>query len=228
MTGPESGAALLARMKPQLREVHTEICLRPDLLDEHAVAESELAEIIAEDAVGRPRMGSGASAGDTVNVALSPAAKKQAKKVDTLEKQIVEHSIKFKLRGLPKDEWRVLTESNPPRKDNQFDLLQGYNRDAVADAIVRASIYEPVFEDCTEAGCEHLACGTWQQLVLFCNDGEWEELRRSASEANGRVNPNPKSELASRVLGSRAPTSKRRAPGKSPRAGSTAGNPSGS
>ena len=131
------------------------------------------------------------------------------------------------MRALPKDEWQVLCDLHPPRKDNQFDMVSGFNRDAVVDAAVRECMYDPVFEDCTEKGCKHLECGSWQQFVGFCNSGEWQELRRVANLVNGRVNPAPKSELASRVLTKRGATSRRRVGGQAPApAAGTAGNPS--
>lgn len=42
-TGPQSGADILARIKPRLREERTQLCLRPDLLDAWADAAERLA-----------------------------------------------------------------------------------------------------------------------------------------------------------------------------------------
>ena len=53
MTEALSGADLLARIKPTLREESTQICLRPDLLDAWEEANHALATSQVEDSTGR-------------------------------------------------------------------------------------------------------------------------------------------------------------------------------
>lgn len=177
MSEPVSGADLLARIRPRLNEGEIEICLRPDLIDEWQEANETLQELVA----------AGMKPG---RIASKPTEQiEAAKRVQDLEQQIQAASAVFRFRALPKDEWRALCDDHPPRKGNEVDHWTGYNRDAVLDAAVRASLYDPVFDD-----------ESWANLVAVTSGGEWEELRKEANSVNRGVNDNPKSELASSIL----------------------------
>jgi hypothetical protein len=77
-------------------------------------------------------------------------------------------------------------------------MMVGYNRDAVGDALVRASMVEPTFDD-----------ESWPALVEVVSIGEWNRLRQVAEKVNGSVvTESPKSPLASRILSSHAASSK--------------------
>lgn len=212
---PQSGADLMARIKPVRRRVTTEICLRPDLLDEWQAANEELSEKVQADAaeIGRRRLGSGSSQSDPDDESLSPAARKIATRIQKLEGEISETSMVFTFEAMSKDAYQERCDQHPPRKGNQIDLITGYDRDAVLDACVRECLIDPVFEDCTEKGCTHRECGTWQAFIAVCNPSEWAEMRERVSEVNGRSEGSPKSELASRVLAKRVRASKRSAAG---------------
>lgn len=186
----ETGAELLARIKPKRRERGTHICLRPDLLDAWADAENALTKQIAEDAANK-RLAGGKS---------SAKQKKLAEAVEAIEAEIEDTQVRFVFQSMPKDEWRELCDAHPPRKGNQFDLITGYDVAAVNDAAVRKCMVSPVFEDCTKDGCVHEDCGSWQQFIGVCNPSEWDELRTTTTEVNGVVMDAPKSSLAARVL----------------------------
>jgi hypothetical protein len=217
-SSPESGAALLARIKPRLREVSTQLCLRPDLLEDWESKSEELdAANLALEAV-KQADAQGARLGTGVSAETKAAAAKVnglAAEVAALEAEIEATQVRFRLRALPKDKWEGLTADHPPRKDNVADLYYGANRDGVLDAAVRLCLFEPVFEDCAINDCEHADCGSWQQFVSVCNSSEWAELRRATNEVNGAVVDAPKSELASRILSSNASVSKPRRRGVS-------------
>ena len=107
-------------------------------------------------------------------------------------------SVTFRFRGLPRDKFRALCDQHPPRKEDIGDLTVGYHRVDVGDAMVEASLYEPVFD--AEA---------WEALLDVISIGEWNELRRRAEKVNGSVvTESPKSLLASTILSSRARGSK--------------------
>lgn len=191
-TTPQSGADLLARIQPRLREQATQICLRPDLLDEWEAANDELQESQARD-VGSARLASG----------VSSATKRIAQKVQIIERQIEDNSIWVKFRAMPKDDWIVLCEQYPPRRGNDIDAVIGYDRDSVQDAMVRACMIDPVFDE-----------KSWAEFVKVVNPGEWAELRETVSQVNGAVTGTPKSVWAERVLSKRAAGSKSPANGE--------------
>lgn len=209
---PLSGADFLARVQPRLREQATQLCLRPDLLDQHEALEEELTEAVNE-VKASPRLG---TSGET------PRIRELVEQIEALEAEIEALSTWFRLRAMPKDRWTALCEQHPPRKGHEVDTYLGYNPDAVADAAVRACLYDPVFEDCTVPGCPHDDCGSWQQFVKVCNPSEWAELRECVRIVNGSVKP-PKSRLAASVRASLAAGSKSPASGGSRRASSTGG-----
>lgn len=182
MTEPQSGADILARIKPRLREEQTQICLRPDLLDAWEEATTELAEQQAAD-VGSPRLGS----------AASKSAQKLAAKVQSIEAEIEATAIHFRFRAMSKDKWQALCANHPPRSGNDMDRMVGYDRDGVLDAAVRECLIDPVFDQ-----------AAWAEFLEVCNPSEWEELRSTVNSVNRSVVDAPKSVLASRILSRRA------------------------
>src|SRR5690349_11242648 len=109
MTEPQSGAELLARIKPRLREDRTQLCLRPDLLDAWADAAETLAEKQAESQQSE-RLG---TKGNTATV------KKLAAEVQRIENEIAETGIWFHFRAMPKSAWQALCAEHAPRSNNQ-------------------------------------------------------------------------------------------------------------
>jgi hypothetical protein len=226
-----SGAALLKKIKPTLRRKRVHICLRPDLLNEWNVANEAMQESMAKDAAdaadeGRPRLA-------TQEFKYSDATIELANKVEAIEKRINAADAVFEFEALPQDEWTSMVAGYPPRKDNPYDLLAGYDRSAALDAGVRRCLVDPVFEECPSESdgtieCDHSAgseCdgGSWQAFLRVCASSEWEELRNGVSEVNTETQDNPKSVLASRVLSSSAASSGSRKRGVSRIGSSTAG-----
>lgn len=199
MSGPRSGADVLARTKPVVREVSTNICLRPDLLDAWEAANDALTDAQAADTSGG-RLSSG----------VSTATRKLAQKVTEIEAEIDATQVNFTFRALPKDKWYGMLDEFPPRTDNQLDNYVGYDRDAVLNEAVRRCMIDPVFEVCTVTGCTHDECGTWEAFLKVLNHSEWDELRGTVNACNSAVVDAPKSELASRILGSPGSASKPR------------------
>jgi hypothetical protein len=225
-----SGAALLKRIRPRLKRVRIHLCLRADLLADYHKAETELARLMdedAKDAPAKPRLGSG-------EFVYSDATQLQARKVQKLEEQIAESDTVFELEALPKDEWNSHVANYPPRKDNHYDMLAGYNRDEALEHAVRRCLIDPEFEDCVtlqpdheEYGntCDHTPdslCegGSWQGFVRVIASTEWEELKNGVSSVNTQGEDNPKSVLASQVLRSSGANS------ESPRSTASASAPS--
>ena len=197
MSEPQNGADLLARIKPQMREESTQICLRPDLLDEFEAADAELVKSRAADLAGN-RLADGTSA----------KTRKLAEKVLGLQEQIDGTAITFRFKAMSKDRWRALCDAHPPRPKNRLDASVGYNCDAVLDEAVRLCLLDPVFDMCEKPECDHEACGSWEQLVKKLNPSEWNELTETVNSVNQGVVDAPKSVLASQILARRGNTSK--------------------
>lgn len=197
MSNPMSGADILARIKPQVREESTQIVLSGDLMAQWEKLDADLAASRDRDMAGN-RLADG----------ISAKTKKIAQQVEDLEKQIADQAVDVRFRAMHKDRWRALCDNHPPRKADEFDMLAGYNRDAVLDQAVRVCMIEPVFADCEAKDCEHTDCGSWQQFASVVPPGEWEELKITVNSVNRGVVDAPKSALASRILGRRATTSR--------------------
>lgn len=193
MSEPMDGRALLARIKPTLREESTQLCLRPDLFEAWEEANQALIESRMKDRASQ-RL---SSSGD------STATKTLAKKVQALEAEIAEHAITFRFRALPKDKWQALCDRHAPRKGNELDLFAGYNRDAVIDAAVRVCLVDPVFDDVS-----------WGEFLEVVNPAEWNELRTVVNQVNRAGGDLPKSELASQILSKRGSGSRSAASGE--------------
>lgn len=197
-----SGADILAAHQPVLAEAVAHICLRPDLVDAWTQANEALIEAESQKA-GNERLGSG----------TSPRAKELAQKVRDIEDEIAAHDLAFTFRGISKDRHSEICDEHPPRPDNNRDLMVGFNRQAVDNAVARECLVDPVFEDCTKKGCKHADCGSWQQFLAVCPPGEWDEIVTVVREVNGAVMKAPKSVLASRILDKGGSVSRRRARG---------------
>jgi hypothetical protein len=208
---PKSGKDLLAKIQPRRPKGRTQICLRPDLIREWETENEKLAE---ESLDSSSRL---AGQGPTKQMTA------QAKKVQKLEDQVEDASVWFHMEALDPDEWNELADMHPPRKDRQFDLMIGYNPEAVLDQAVRDCTYDPVFETCETEGCDHSDCGTWEALRRSLNGGEWEELRKLARELNSGSAAAPKSPLALSILAQRDSDSAPRGAGQARRRGGSTG-----
>lgn len=189
---PRTGADILTQIKPVLRVESTHLCLRPDLIEQHDLLVSELAEIEAasHDEDGKR---TGRLAGGTPS-----RARDLAKQITDLEAEIEAARVEFKFQAMPNHKWQALCDKNPPREGNQLDNMWGFNQEAVYTEAIRISLIDPVFDD-----------ASWAQFVEVCNPSEWRELRDMVQLVNRSVTDAPKSPLASQVLARRATGRKR-------------------
>lgn len=203
-----SGADILAAHvgedgKPVRRTAVAHICMRPDLIDEWHKANDELAERQTEDA-GKQRLGTGG---------VSKETKAAAERVRQIEEKIDAADEAFTFEKIGKTRYSEICEEHPPREGNQLDMMVGYNREAVDNAVALESLVDPVFESCTKKACKHESCGTWEALLRFLGPGEWQVIADAVREVNEAVTTTPKSVLASRVLDRAASGSRQRARG---------------
>lgn len=193
-----SGADLLRRHKRTMRVEKIQLCLRPDLVEKHIELNEELA-------------GMAIRSGERLANAATTEAKALAQRIKALESEIEDASAWFEFQQMGRDRWQELVDNNPAREGNVIDAYTGFNRDGVLDDAVRVSLISPVFEDCDgtraneETGqpeaCPHDDCGTYQQWSKQTPASEWQAVRDVVNVVNSGVVENPKSELASRILG---------------------------
>lgn len=177
MSAPVNGDDLLARIKPKLRRIRHQVCLRPDLLDQWQDASDELKA--ARDAATTGRL----------NSEETSALRGYAETVKAIEDEMDAVSPWFEFEALSIPQYQALVAEHPPREGDQMDLYAGHNRDAVLDALVRRCLVDPVFSD-----------EGWATFLETCAPAEWSALRSAVTEANGGTVKPPKSRLASRLL----------------------------
>lgn len=199
---PRSGADILAEIQDAPDRVAVaHICMRPDLIDAWETENDRLMELKAADS-GNKRLGTGG---------VSAATKEQAEKVRAIEEQIEASDVAFSFHKIDKSRHSEICDEHPPRDGNMQDLMVGYNRDAVDNAVVHECLIDPVFDLCGKKACKHTNCGTWEALLKRIGPGEWQEMVQVVQGVNGAVTANPKSVLASRILDRPASGSRRRA-----------------
>lgn len=216
----ETGADILKRINPQRRVETTTVCLNSSLLREFQEADIKLVELVGATTANPNRLNPGVVM-EQAEKSEDPDIRAQARKVRKIEDAIVDAQVEFTFTAMTKDDYANICAHHRPRQGDQIDLVVGYDRDAVLDAMVRASLTSPTFETCNgcveptcnepscdhDQGCDHAECGTWEQLVSVINPSEWAALRDTANLANSGVNDSPKSVLASRILDRRATAS---------------------
>lgn len=164
----------------KLPEKPVSICLRGDLQVQFEELERKLAE--AEKRTDDSLAGKGTRA--------------IAQQIEDLREQMLEHTIEFRLRAMPRPQWRAFVDEHPPRKGDdggidERDKWLGVNTDTFPDAMVRLSVVDPVLDDDDWATLD--AALTDRQFDLLCDAG-WALNRRDVDV--------PFSRAALRILGS--------------------------
>lgn len=166
--------AMLAEAK--LPEATVMICLRGDLAADHEAAERELEQ--AEKKSGDSLAGSGA--GPIIE------------RIEALEAEMTEHTYEFRLRALPRAEWRALCNEHPPRKGDDGGVVDsdriGVNADTFYDAIIRACLIDPELTD-----------DEFEQLTGALTDRQYDDIAEAAWGLNRREVDVPFSRAASRM-----------------------------
>lgn len=175
MTEPINGDDLLTQIKPTLPRARVQVCLRPELIDEHARKQEELES--AQGSAAQRLAGSD--------------AKRLAQELLDLEEEIDSVSPWFEFEALPVEKYQALLVKHPPREGDRSDAMVGHNRLAVTTELVRVCLVSPTF---TDEG--------WTELRKVCAPSEWAALCEAVNGANGRDVTPPKSRLASRLLSS--------------------------
>jgi hypothetical protein len=123
--------------RAKLAERTVPICLSGDL-----VAEFEAAERALVDA---QRKNTNSLAGDGTGDILD--------RMSQLQEQMRDDTEIFRLRAMPKAKFRALVAAHPPRRTDdgqdvdERDKFIGVNTETFFDALIRASVVEPVLDD---------------------------------------------------------------------------------
>jgi len=157
-----SGKGTLKNFKAMLNaaklpERTVEICLRGDLVAEHQQAERDLER--AEKAAGNSLAGNG-----TAEI---------AERIQALEAEMQESVYTFRLRALPKPEFRAFKAEYPVRiedgEPNKQDAVFGFDVDKGFEPLARMCLIDPELDD-----------ETWAQLMGKVNEQQFEELAAAA------------------------------------------------
>jgi len=92
---------------------------------------------------------------------------------DALAEAVEAATIRFTLRALPRQEWTDLVKAHPPRKDHIEDRKVGLNEETFYDALVKASIADPL-----------PTAEEWEQIDSVLTQGEWTRLVTAAQALN--------------------------------------------
>lgn len=139
----------LKNQKAKLPEKTIPVCLDAAAIEAYREAESEARRSAADSLGGKP------SVPDEIAAAVEAA------------------TIRFTLRALPRREWTDLVKAHPPRKDHLEDRKAGLNEETFYDALVRASIVDPV-----------PTAAEWEQIDAVLTQGEWTRLVTAAQALN--------------------------------------------
>lgn len=168
----------------RLPERTVQLCLRGDLLAEHAELEARLA-------VAR-RASADSLAGNADAVRISHD-------IEALQELMAEHTIELRLRALPRRQWAELVAKHPPRRDDGGRTLDadtsGVNVDAFMAEVLHRCIVDPELPEAEFA-----------RLVDEClTDAQYGQLTETVWTLNRSEVSVPFSRAASTILRASAP-----------------------
>lgn len=169
-------AKLLANVRLPEREVP--VCMRPDLVADHEAADAELLALLQRPA----QKFSGDGRGEL------------RQKILDLEAEMAASTYPFRLRGLPRPEFRALVRAHPPRKaeDGTIEANDrlGVNYDSFFPALTRACLVDPVPDD-----------EQWETMQSALTDKQFDMLATAAWNLNTEAVDIPFSRAASLMNG---------------------------
>lgn len=183
-----SGKSTLKSFKTMLGEAKlpektVPICLRGDLAAEFEGLERELEQ---------------AQRGRADSLDGGSDLGRLAEDIETIRDRMQEHTYVFRLRALPRRDFRALVASHPPREEanedgsrklNERDLMAGANLDTLLDDLIRRSVVDPDLD--TE---------DWETLLSEkLTDQQYDALSNAAWNLNRQEVDIPFSHAASRI-----------------------------
>ena len=121
----------------KLPETVVPVCLQADLVAEFEDAERELAQ---EQRGVRDSLASGGR------------EREISERIEALRAQMLDHTIDFRLRAMPRQTWKAFVAAHPPRKADggsvdERDRYIGLNVETFPVGLVRQSVVDPELDD---------------------------------------------------------------------------------
>lgn len=180
--------ALLGEAKRPERTVR--LCLRGDLQVAWDEAKATFDRLSEEGLAGRLTDGS--------------ARRKAAEAMAAIEEQMRGATVEFRLRALPRQQWRALMAEHPFRTGEDGKVLpadaMGVNSETFFDALIRVCVVNPELSD-----------DEWTRLDEVLSDRQFDELANAAWGINRHAVDIPFSSAASRTLTSGDASKRRKA-----------------
>jgi hypothetical protein len=189
--------AMIAEAKPSERSVP--VCLRGDLIADHQAAVRELERLENEPSDSLAGSGTG----------------ELAERIRALEAEMLESSIDFRIRGLPRAKFRALISEYPPRRDPETgeiidrDRFTMVNYEAFFHALLKVCTIEPELDDedwlnllghTDDERAQLETEGRADDIVEgILNQPQWDKLTDAAWFVNGKDVDIPFSHAASRM-----------------------------
>lgn len=158
----------------KLPEKTVPICLRGDLQASFEKLESQLVE------AQRDRSDSLAAGG---------RARELAEQIEALRQEMLNHTVTFTLRAVPRRRWTALVAAHPPRDDNQLDRSMGVNEETFTSVLIRECTVDPA-----------MSAEQWDRLDEALTEFQFQKLFNTAWSLNARDVDVPFSHAASTIL----------------------------
>jgi hypothetical protein len=170
-------AALLAEAR--LPETTVPICLRADLAAEHEQLDRQLEQLVKKPST---KLG-GDGRGPLIQ------------RLEALQAEMEAKTYPFRLRALPRPQWRAHVAEHPPRKGadgevDERDAAVGVNTETFYEATIRRCLVDPVLSD-----------DAWAKLTDSLTDRQFSNLADAAWGLNRRDVDVPFSHAASLLNG---------------------------
>ncbi len=132
-----------------------------------------------------------------VDTALTEAAEQ----VQELEKQMVDSTLVFRIRAVPRKVWQEAVAAHPPRDDNDADAAMGTDVSKFFDALLSMpGTIISVNEKATGKPVDFDPATDWVELADDMTDGQYSEFAQKIFELNRGVVARPTSRAASLVM----------------------------
>ena len=143
------------------------VCMRADLEAEITELERRIVQLQTESQV---------EASSLAGAQRPPELLELARRQESLQAEMREATVPFRLRALPPRRWTELLAKFPPRKGNKNDERNGVNVDEHAEVMVRECLVFPRLSD-----------AQWMHLLTDAlSDGSWNKLVQAAWAVNQR------------------------------------------
>ena len=169
----------------RLPERTVQVCLHADLVAEMEQAERELAD--AQRSIGD-------------SLAAGSRVREIAERIEALRQQMLDHTVEFRLRAMPRPQWVAFVAGHPPRKTDKGDIDErdryvGVNTETFFPDLIRRSVVSPELDD-----------EDWRILLdERLTSRQFDQLADAAWALNRREVDIPFSLAASRVIHSSEP-----------------------